>query len=338
MIFVKNKTFFSKILFLLNFAILALTGLCYLLSNYHLEKLSSFSVLIIFLPIFLCINFLFFIYWIIKLDIRFIFSFLVLLVYVDKPISFFKTDATVDDQRGLQVMSYNVRLFNHYNWIKDSSVRNKIKTFVNDNKPDFIAVQEFHDDYRELMNDFKYSHIDLKEGNVGLAIFGNSKMINKGDVVSSDKRKIAIYVDFVYKKDTLRLYNSHFKSYNINPLSFKPNKETFKNVLNKTKLVYKIQNDECSILIDHMKKSPYSLMLAIDLNNTSDSFVYKKINDLFFDSYVQTGFEFGATYDFSFLPIRIDYIFYSKLIKANTYQIHNVKLSDHKPISVFFNI
>lgn len=338
MIFVKNKTFFSKILFLLNFAILALTGLCYLLSNYHLEKLSSFSVLIIFLPIFLCINFLFFIYWIIKLDIRFIFSFLVLLVYVDKPISFFKTDATVDDQRGLQVMSYNVRLFNHYNWIKDSSVRNKIKTFVNDNKPDFIAVQEFHDDYRELMNDFKYSHIDLKEGNVGLAIFGNSKMINKGDVVSDDKRKIAIYVDFVYKKDTLRLYNSHFKSYNINPLSFKPNKETFKNVLNKTKLVYKIQNDECSILIDHMKKSPYSLMLAIDLNNTSDSFVYKKINDLFFDSYVQTGFEFGATYDFSFLPIRIDYIFYSKLIKANTYQIHNVKLSDHKPISVFFNI
>ena len=338
MIFVKNKTFFSKILFLLNFAILALTGLCYLLSNYHLEKLSSFSVLIIFLPIFLCINFLFFIYWIIKLDIRFIFSFLVLLVYVDKPISFFKTDATVDDQRGLQVMSYNVRLFNHYNWIKDSSVKNKIKTFVNDNKPDFIAVQEFHDDYRELMNDFKYSHIDLNEGNVGLAIFGNSKMINKGDVVSSDKRKIAIYVDFVYKKDTLRLYNSHFKSYNINPLSFKPNKETFKNVLNKTKLVYKIQNDECSILIDHMKKSPYSLMLAIDLNNTSDSFVYKKINDLFFDSYVQTGFEFGATYDFSFLPIRIDYIFYSKLIKANTYQIHNVKLSDHKPISVFFNI
>ena len=338
MIFVKNKTFFSKILFLLNFAILALTGLCYLLSNYHLEKLSSFSVLIIFLPIFLCINFLFFIYWIIKLDIRFIFSFLVLLVYVDKPISFFKTDATVDDQRGLQVMSYNVRLFNHYNWIKDSSVRNKIKTFVNDNKPDFIAVQEFHDDYRELMNDFKYSHIDLNEGNVGLAIFGNSKMINKGDVVSSDKRKIAIYIDFVYKKDTLRLYNSHFKSYNINPLSFKPNKETFKNVLNKTKLVYKIQNDECSILIDHMKKSPYSLMLAIDLNNTSDSFVYKKINDLFFDSYVQTGFEFGATYDFSFLPIRIDYIFYSKLIKANTYQIHNVKLSDHKPISVFFNI
>ena len=338
MIFVKNKTFFSKILFLLNFAILALTGLCYLLSNYHLEKLSSFSVLIIFLPIFLCINFLFFIYWIIKLDIRFIFSFLVLLVYVDKPISFFKTDATVDDQRGLQVMSYNVRLFNHYNWIKDSSVRNKIKTFVNDNKPDFIAVQEFHDDYRELMNDFKYSHIDLNEGNVGLAIFGNSKMINKGDVVSNDKRKIAIYVDFVYKKDTLRLYNSHFKSYNINPLSFKPNKETFKNVLNKTKLVYKLQNDECSILIDHSKQSPYSLMLAIDLNNTSDSFVYKKINDLFFDSYVQTGFEFGATYDFSFLPIRIDYIFYSKLIKANTYQIHNVKLSDHKPISVFFNI
>ena len=338
MIFVKNKTFFSKIILLLNIAIIALIGLCYLLSNYHLEKLSSFSILIIFFPVFLIINFLFLIYWILKFDSRFIFSFLVLLVYLDKPISFFMTDEAVDDQRGLQVMSYNVRLFNHYNWIKDNSLRNKIKAFVNDNKPDFIAVQEFHNDYKELMDDFKYSHIDLNEGNVGLAIFGNSKMINKGEVISSDKRKIAIYVDFVYKKDTLRLYNSHFKSYNINPSSFKPNKETFKNILNKTRLVYKIQNDECSILVEHMKKSPYSLMLAIDLNNTSDSLVYKKINDIFFDSYIQTGFEFGATYDFSFLPIRIDYIFYSKFLNANSYQIHNVKLSDHKPISSFFNI
>jgi len=260
------------------------------------------------------------------------------LVYIDKPISFFKTNESVDDRSGLQVMSYNVRLFNHYNWIKDNSVRNKIKTFVSDNKPDFIAVQEYHNDYKELMNDFRYSHIDLNEGNVGLAIFGNSKMINKGEVVSADKRKIAIYVDFVYKKDTLRLYNSHFKSFNINPLSFKPNKETFVNVLNKTKLVYKIQNNECSILIEHMKKSPYSLMLAIDLNNTSDSFVYKKINDLYSDSYSQNGFNFGSTYDFSFLPIRIDYVFYSKLIKMNLHKIHNVKFSDHKPISVFFNI
>ena len=317
--FVKNKTFFSKILFLLNFAILALTGLCYLLSNYHFEKLSSFSILIIFLPILLTINFLFFIYWILKLDIRFIFSFLVLLVYIDKPISFFKTNESVDDRSGLQVMSYNVRLFNHYNWIKDNYTGNKIKTFVNNIEPDFIAIQEFHDDYKELMNKYKYSHVVLNEGNVGLAIFGNSKMINRGNVISSDKRKIAIYVDFIYQKDTLRLYNSHFKSYNINPLSFKPDKKTFKDVFKKTKSVYNIQNDECLILVDHMNKSPYPPILAVDLNNTTDSFVYKKINDLYFDSYVQKGFEFGATYGFSFLPIRIDYIFYKRKQQSEGY-------------------
>ena len=338
MIFVKNKTFFSKIIFLLNLALIALIALCYLLSNYHLEELSSFSVLVIFLPVLLFINFLFFIYWVIKLDIRFIFSLLFILVYLEKPISFFQNDKIVVEPVGLQIMSYNVRLFNHYNWIKDNYVRDRIKNFVNNIEPDFIAIQEFHDDYKDLMNKFKYSHVVLNEGNVGLAIFGNSKMISKGDVISSDKRKIAIYADFVYQKDTLRLYNSHFKSYNINPLSFKPDKETFKDVLEKTKLVYKIQNNECLVLVDHMNKSPYPPILAIDLNNTIDSFVYKKINDLYIDSHVQKGFEFGATYGFSFLPIRIDYIFYSKLIKANFYQIHNVKLSDHKPISTFFNI
>lgn len=338
MIFTKNKTFFSKIIFLLNIAILFLIGLCFLLSNYHLENLSSFSILIIFLPVLLFINFLFLIYWILKFDLRFIFSFLILLVYLDKPISFFETDKLVDYREGFQIMSYNVRLFNHYNWIKDGSLKEKMKLFINKKNPEFIAIQEFHDDYKELMSDFKYSHFGFNEGSVGLAIFGNKKIIKKGEVLSNDERKIAIYVDFIEKNDTLRLYNSHFKSYNLNPKSFKADKETLKDIIDKAKLVYEIQNKECLILVDHMKKSPHPILLAIDLNNTPDSFVYNKISELYIDSYNQKGYKPGATYRFNFLPIRIDYIFYSKLIKANSYKIHNVKLSDHKPISAFFNI
>ena len=83
-----------------------------------------------------------------------------------------------------------------------------------------------------------------------------------------------------------------------------------------------------------MKKSPYSLILAIDLNNTSDSFVYKKINDLYSDSYSQNGFNFGSTYDFSFLPIRIDYVFYSKLIKMNLFEI---KIFSSIPLKVLLS-
>ena len=90
-------------------------------------------------------------------------------------------------------MSYNVRLFNHYDWINDNSLRKKTKDFIFENKPDFIAVQEYHDDYKSLMRDFKYNHIGLKEGSVGLAIFGNRKMINKGEVLSSQNNKIAIF-------------------------------------------------------------------------------------------------------------------------------------------------
>lgn len=338
MIYKKNNTFFSQIIYLLNITVLLSIGICFLLANYHVAALSSVSVLIIFLPVLLCVNFLFFIYWIIKLDLRFVYSFLVLLIYIEKPISFFENDVLVNKPEGLHVMSYNARLFNHYNWIKDSSVSDKIKLFVNEKNPEFIAIQEFHNDYRNLMSGFSSSHFGLNDGNVGLAIFGKRKMINKGEVISNDGRIIAIYVDFIKQSDTLRLYNSHFKSYNLNPLSFKANKETFKDVIGKTKLVYEIQNNECLELINHMEKSPYSLILAIDLNNTPDSFVYNEINNLYSDSYSQNNFDFGATYGFSFLPIRIDYIFYSKLIKVNSYKIHKVRLSDHKPISSFLKI
>jgi len=157
-IYKKNNTFFSQIIYLLNITVLLSIGICFLLANYHVAALSSVSVLIIFLPVLLCVNFLFFIYWIIKLDLRFVYSFLVLLIYIEKPISFFENDVLVNKPEGLHVMSYNVRLFNHYNWIKDSSVRDKIKLFVNEKNPEFIAIQEFHNDYRGLMSGFSSSH------------------------------------------------------------------------------------------------------------------------------------------------------------------------------------
>ena len=47
MIFKKNNTFFSQIIFLLNITVLLAIGLCFLLTNYHVAALSSISVLII---------------------------------------------------------------------------------------------------------------------------------------------------------------------------------------------------------------------------------------------------------------------------------------------------
>ena len=42
-------------------------------------------------------------------------------------------------------MSFNVRLFNHYNWIKSDSIAENIR-ISKVNSPDVLSLQEFHNE------------------------------------------------------------------------------------------------------------------------------------------------------------------------------------------------
>ena len=66
--------------------------------------------------------------------------------------------------------------------------------------------------------------------------------------------------------------------------------------------------------------------------------VYNKIKRELNDVFSLIGNGFGSTYDFEFLPIRIDYIFISESISASDFKIFDKKFSDHKPISAFLKI
>ena len=48
------------------------------------------------------------------------------------------------------MMSYNVRLFNHYKWIDNDYIPVEIEKFIIKKKPDVLAIQEYHDDYKYI--------------------------------------------------------------------------------------------------------------------------------------------------------------------------------------------
>jgi endonuclease/exonuclease/phosphatase family metal-dependent hydrolase len=113
---------------------------------------------------------------------------------------------------------------------------------------------------------------------------------------------------------------------------------SLKSVISKMKKTYLSQNEQSKILLDHISKSPYKIILTVDLNNTEYSFVYKQIGSILKDAFDLKGIGFGSTYDFRFMPIRIDYIFISKSLSVKKFKIFNQKISDHMPISVFIDI
>jgi len=338
LIFLKQG-YFKKLFIIINLFNSLLILICCLLNNYYHPVLSNISFLTFLFPAFYLVNICFFVYWSLKMDLRVLLSLLIFASLYFSSYTFYRiTDNFQEKKEGFHVMSFNARLFNHYNWIKKDSIPFKIKKIFKSENPDVLSIQEYHGDYEYLLKNYKNKHIYFSGNNVGKSIHTNNKIIKKGLVEFDNSSNNAIYVDLIQKNDTIRIYNAHFESFKIDVLGLKADVVTFKNLIVKTKKAYIAQKYQLEVLISHILKSPYKTVLTVDLNNTEHSYVYKRIEKELADVFDLIGNGFGSTYEFKFMPIRIDYIFISKSISAKKFQIFNKKLSDHKPISVFLDI
>ena len=290
-------------------------------------------------PVLFLINVCFLIYWTLNINVKLILSLFILICFFYNSSDFYKIrDNTIEKKEGFHVMSFNVRLFNNYSWIENDSIAHEIKNFFETENPDVLSIQEYHESYKGLLNQYKYSHSHLYGNKVGQSIHTNNKIIKKGIVEFENSQNNAIYVDLLEERDTIRVYNAHFESYKVDVQKIKADIVTFKSIISKIKSAYLIQKKQSKILINHIKNSPHKTILTIDLNNTEHSFIYKEIANELNDVFDLIGHGYGSTYNLNFLPFRIDYIFISESILPNYFKVYNNKLSDHKPISSFLNI
>ena len=324
-------------LFTINLCNSFLIGICISLYHIYNPDFSSISFLTLLFPVFYIVNMFFLIYWLLKLDLRLFLSLIMLLLVFYNSLSVYNVNNQSLERKGLNFMSFNARLFNHYNWIEDDDLTEKTEDFFKNNMPDLLAIQEYHKNYEYLFKEFKYQHIFLSNQNTGKSIFSNNQIVDKGIVGFENSNFNAIYADILFSGDTIRVYNAHFESFKFD-LNKEFNQKSILNIIKKYKNTYKFQKDQSDVLLNHIKKSPFKVVLAIDMNNTEHSFVYKQINEKLNDTFTISGNGFGSTYWFDLMPFRIDYIFVSPSILSNNFQIYSDKISDHKVINVFLNI
>ena len=143
--------------------------------------------------------------------------------------------------------------------------------------------------------------------------------------------------DLVWKKDTLRFYNLHFESFRLNRADSLISSNYSEKIRRKLQAVFEIQKEQVSQFNTLSQSSPYPEVVCTDLNNNAFSLPYKLLSKSRVDSFTEGGTGLGATYYFSSLPLRIDFIFTSKALTVIDYDTHGVKLSDHRPISAKLN-
>jgi len=338
----KKMSFISKTMLFFNVIVAIITLMAYLLPFLAPKWFPFLSVLSLFLPFFLVVNLLFFMYWLIQFKKYIFVSGLVLLLGITFINKFYNLKPTVlpKSENEFSIMSYNVRLFNKFNWNKKANIPTKIAEFVTEKNPDVLCVQEYSNLERTQFSNYKYKHV-FKEGKniiVGNAIFSKYKIIDKGVINFPNSTNNAVYADIIKDKDTLRIYSMHLQSIKISTdieeeEIQKMNESKTKYIFRKISSAFTKQQEQALLLKQHYTDCKYKKIICGDMNNSAFSFVYRTIKGSMQDAFESNGEGFGKTYNFKYYPARIDYIFADKNIQINSFEtLNDFYNSDHFPL------
>ncbi|GAB4138571.1 MAG: endonuclease/exonuclease/phosphatase family protein [Bacteroidia bacterium] len=359
----RQMSWFSRIIFALNW--FAVAGLL-LASIAPFVSPSTFWLLAFFAlmhPVFTLLNLLFLIYWILRKRKQVFVSLAVLLLA--SPYYFLQfrlgfNHKTPAPDNSFSVMSYNVKLFDLYNWTGNKKTRSEIFNLLKNHQPDVLCLQEFYNedfgDFRNLdtlkhLLQLPYAHTEYtitlrKDDHWGVATFSRFPIINQGKITFNNRtNNICIYTDIVKEKDTIRVYNMHLQSVSLgyadrsfvnkvkNMEEVEDEIESSKNILRRMKRAYIKRAGQARSIYEHISKCPYPVIVCGDFNEPPVSYVYNKISTNLHDAFLESGKGFGKTFDNPFPLPRIDYILHSKSFASwNFTVIDSEVLSDHFPV------
>ena len=271
---------------------------------------------------------------------------------------------TPNGAKEINVMSYNVRLFDRYNPNFEQAVKHKDKIigFVKSKNADIVCFQEFfHQDQptkfvtRDTLTNLlntpyyheRYAHTLKGNHNFGIALFSKFPIVKKGEIAFKGKElsfNYCIFADIKTPDGIIRVYNAHLQSIRLNQEDYNAINETeseeletgtstFFSILKKVVNAYPVRANQTNQLIRHIKSSPHPVVICGDFNDTPMSYTYTTFNALLTDAFRNSSWGIGKTYAGTLPAGRIDYIFHSSEIGSRNFTIQDQRQSDHFAIN-----
>ena len=358
------RQFLKKALFQINIIVAVLLGLSYLAVFVNPQYFWPIAFLGLLYPLFLLFNIVFVIVWAIKLKPQVFLSFVMIALgwnfmgrYAQFDVSLLKKKEVINEAKTFKVLTFNVRLFDRYNWAKDKETSHEIFQFIQKESPDIICFQEFFThskgdlSEKEIVDHLRktnYHHIKYtlsKTGSsgFGIATFSKFPIAKMGEILFPKTYNLCIFTDLVVHGDTIRIYNNHLQSIRfhkknydfIDSLKIRYNQEEIKGVLditNRLKWAFERRANQAESVAAHVRLSPYPVIVCGDFNDSPVSYTYRTMRQKLNDAFVESGSGFGNTYLGKFPSYRIDYILLDKKFSVFNYRTPKLELSDHYPV------
>lgn len=360
----RKISFFNKVMWLLTILTGLLLGAAILSQYINPAHIWIFSMFGFTFFTFYVMNLFFLVYWLLLKKKFLILPLIMLLaglkivtgvIQFNIPVS----DKKLPEKNGIKIMSYNVRLFDLYNWTENLQTRARMFDLLVDESPDILCIQEFYNSDEGAFQNLdtllkvqkaKYYHAEYTHtlrgvDHWGIATLSYYPIINKGKIELGEpsSNNIVIYSDIKINEDTIRVYNIHLQSIKfqredydlVEKFDKKNDTERLKgskNIIKRLKRGFIKRSIQVDILKEHMDASPHPIILCGDFNDTPASYVYGVLSRNLKDAFQQSGFGFGRTYVGVFPSFRIDYILHDKKFHSSGYNTIRKAYSDHYPI------
>ena len=276
-----------------------------------------------------------------------------------------------DGTANYSLMTYNVRLFDFYNWLEGKSwekwkarsdngtTLDSLYQTIKASNTDFLCIQEYFNQTtgaytsNKFMRSIGYSHkhveYSVKRGSnlYGIATFSKYPIIKKQVKFFLNKggpKNGILISDIKTKNDTLRIINVHLESFRLQKEDYKYLNDLTDSTLSKVEmkptkiLIDKIRQatkrraPQLEYLEKVIKESPFPVLLCGDFNDLPNSYLYRRFTEHMKDSFQEVGKGFGSTWVSNLPALRIDYVFHSNRIKAVSHKVIPRILSDHYPV------
>lgn len=260
-------------------------------------------------------------------------------------------------ERTFKVMTFNVRVFNLYQWKKNAEQRDQIMTFIKDESPDLICFQEYYENtqgdfetFNILVNDLGYAYhhryfpvILNKFQRFGIATFSRFPITGKRQINFDGTSNMTLVSDVeVDSGVVVRVLNNHLESIrlsgeDINYVSEvnlgEKEIERGKGILSRLRKAFRERQSQADLIAGEVKESPFPVVLCGDFNDVPVSYCYTTIKSGLKDAFVESGRGWGSTYPSKLHSFRIDYIFHSPVLRSYKTTVHKNDLSDHYAVS-----
>jgi endonuclease/exonuclease/phosphatase family metal-dependent hydrolase len=365
----KTKAFFLRLLFILN--LFAAGALVLALLSFYISPVDFWMLAFagLSLPIAILSNLVFASFWLFVYPRRAGISLIALIIAIPEYGNIFQFRAKSDleefqeaseQDSNIHILSYNVRLFDLYNWTENKTTRNEIIELIHNENADIICFQEFFYEESGVFNTLDTLKEIQKATNVhiahtahvkkinhwGIATFSKYPIVTKGVLEFPDSTdNISIYTDIKAFGDTLRIYNLHLESIRFRSEDYKALKKFTGNedqtklggpqqIVGRMRKAYIRRARQTKVIEKSISASPHPVIVCGDFNDPPSSYTYHQISSNLEDAFCQKGSGIGTTYVGLIPFLRIDYILYSpEVFSTNAFRVIHEKLSDHYPIA-----